>query len=64
MPELYSDPVYLRGSRWTLSTSAIWSRHFPVYGWGEVNSDFLEHKTSQKFSEFDRLFLMGSALPI
>ncbi|GJJ10950.1 hypothetical protein Clacol_005179 [Clathrus columnatus] len=39
VPELFSDPVYLRGSRWTLSTSAIWSKHFPVYGWGEVVPD-------------------------
>jgi carnitine O-acetyltransferase len=35
-PGLFSDPLYLRSSYWTLSTSAIWSKHFPSYGWGEV----------------------------
>ncbi|KAF8512891.1 acyltransferase ChoActase/COT/CPT [Gautieria morchelliformis] len=38
-PALFSDPLYLRSSHWTLSTSAIWSKHFPVYGWGEVVPD-------------------------
>ncbi|KAF8519035.1 carnitine acetyl transferase [Hysterangium stoloniferum] len=37
--EIFSDPVYTRASRWTLSTSAIWSKHFPSYGWGEVVPD-------------------------
>ena len=37
VPALFSDPLYLRSSRWTLSTSAIWSKHFPSYGWGEVS---------------------------
>ncbi|TFK74974.1 carnitine acetyl transferase [Pluteus cervinus] len=36
LPEIYSDPVYKRASYWVLSTSAIFSKHFPVYGWGEV----------------------------
>ncbi|KAG6890020.1 hypothetical protein C0992_003365 [Termitomyces sp. T32_za158] len=36
LPELFSDPVFLRSSYWALSTSAIFSKHFPVYGWGEV----------------------------
>ncbi|KAI6041354.1 carnitine acetyl transferase [Pisolithus marmoratus] len=36
LPELYSDPLYIRGSRWTLSTSAIFSRRFKEYGWGAV----------------------------
>ena len=35
-PRLFSDPLYLRSSYWILSTSAIFSKHFPVYGWGEV----------------------------
>ncbi|KAF8967724.1 carnitine acetyl transferase [Flammula alnicola] len=39
VPELYSDPVFTRSSNWVLSTSAIFSKHFPVYGWGEVVSD-------------------------
>lgn len=37
MPDLFSDPLYLRSSYWSLSTSAIWSKHFPSYGWGEVS---------------------------
>ncbi|PPQ62888.1 hypothetical protein CVT24_006286 [Panaeolus cyanescens] len=36
---LYSDPVFTRSSNWVLSTSAIFSKHFPVYGWGEVVPD-------------------------
>ncbi|KAI6130177.1 carnitine acetyl transferase [Pisolithus croceorrhizus] len=36
LPELYNDPLYIRGSRWTLSTSAIFSNRFREYGWGAV----------------------------
>ncbi|KAF8749158.1 Acyltransferase ChoActase COT CPT [Rhizoctonia solani] len=39
MPSIFSDPVYQRASKWTLSTSAIFSKHFPGYGWGEVVPD-------------------------
>ena len=39
MPELFSDPLYTRSSHWALSTSAIFSKHFDAYGWGEVVSD-------------------------
>ncbi|KAF8159566.1 carnitine acetyl transferase [Crassisporium funariophilum] len=39
VPELYNDPVFARSSYWVLSTSAIFSKHFPVYGWGEVVPD-------------------------
>ncbi|KAG6812724.1 hypothetical protein H0H92_000941 [Tricholoma furcatifolium] len=39
VPELFTDPVFLRSSYWVLSTSAIFSKHFPVYGWGEVVPD-------------------------
>ena len=39
VPDIYADPVYLRGSRWVLSTSQIFSSHFDVYGWGEVVPD-------------------------
>ncbi|KAF8909292.1 acyltransferase ChoActase/COT/CPT [Gymnopilus junonius] len=39
LPELYDDPVFKRSSYWVLSTSAIFSKHFPVYGWGEVVPD-------------------------
>ncbi|KAF8063187.1 carnitine acetyl transferase [Lyophyllum atratum] len=35
IPALFNDPVFLRSSYWVLSTSAIFSKHFPVYGWGE-----------------------------
>ncbi|KAJ6620571.1 acyltransferase ChoActase/COT/CPT [Mycena sp. CBHHK59/15] len=35
-PALFSDPLFLRSSNWVLSTSAVFSKHFPVYGWGEV----------------------------
>jgi carnitine O-acetyltransferase len=35
-PALFNDPVFARSSNWVLSTSAIFSKHFPVYGWGEV----------------------------
>ncbi|KIJ20944.1 hypothetical protein PAXINDRAFT_174316 [Paxillus involutus ATCC 200175] len=38
-PALFTDPLYTRSSHWTLSTSAIFSRHFEVYGWGEVVPD-------------------------
>ncbi|KAF6761479.1 carnitine acetyl transferase [Ephemerocybe angulata] len=38
-PSLFSDPVLARSSNWVLSTSAIFSKHFPVYGWGEVVPD-------------------------
>lgn len=37
-PALYSDPVFVRSSHWVLSTSAVFSKHFHVYGWGEVSS--------------------------
>ena len=37
LPELYDDPLFKRSSYWVLSTSAIFSKHFPVYGWGEVS---------------------------
>ncbi|KAH9930291.1 carnitine acetyl transferase [Fomitopsis serialis] len=36
MPELFSDPVVQRSSTWVLSTSAVFSKHFGPYGWGEV----------------------------
>ncbi|TFK51836.1 acyltransferase ChoActase/COT/CPT [Heliocybe sulcata] len=38
-PSLYADPLFQRSSHWVLSTSAVWSKHFPVYGWGEVVPD-------------------------
>jgi len=39
IPALFTDPVHTRASYWVLSTSAIFSKHFPVYGWGEVVPD-------------------------
>ncbi|EIN09589.1 acyltransferase ChoActase/COT/CPT [Punctularia strigosozonata HHB-11173 SS5] len=39
LPEIFSDPLYARSSYWILSTSAIFSKHFPTYGWGEVVPD-------------------------
>ncbi|KAI0681943.1 carnitine acetyl transferase [Cytidiella melzeri] len=36
LPSMYTDPVYQRSSNWVLSTSAIFSKHFHPYGWGEV----------------------------
>ena len=36
IPELFKDRVFQRSSHWVLSTSAVFSTHFPVYGWGEV----------------------------
>ncbi|KAG8871965.1 Carnitine O-acetyltransferase mitochondrial, partial [Tulasnella sp. 331] len=37
VPELFSDPLYVRGSTWILSTSAIFSPNFTRgYGWGQV----------------------------
>ncbi|CAE6398369.1 unnamed protein product [Rhizoctonia solani] len=39
MPLIFSDPLYQRAAKWTLSTSAIFSKHFPQYGWGEVVPD-------------------------
>lgn len=38
VPALFGDPVYQRAAYWVLSTSAIFSKHFTVYGWGEVCS--------------------------
>lgn len=41
LPALFTDPVLLRSSYWVLSTSAVFSKHFPVYGWGEVRLGIL-----------------------
>jgi carnitine O-acetyltransferase len=38
VPALYSDPLFLRSKNWVLSTSAIYCKHFEVYGWGEVRN--------------------------
>lgn len=36
VPEMFNDSLYARAKHWILSTSAIFCKHFPVYGWGEV----------------------------
>ena len=36
---LFNDPLFQRSKKWVLSTSAIFSKHFLVYGWGEVVPD-------------------------
>ncbi|KII85857.1 hypothetical protein PLICRDRAFT_56334 [Plicaturopsis crispa FD-325 SS-3] len=36
VPTIFSDPLIQRSSNWVLSTSAVFSKHFEVYGWGEV----------------------------
>ncbi|OJT06724.1 Carnitine O-acetyltransferase, mitochondrial [Trametes pubescens] len=39
MPEVFANPVVKRSSYWVLSTSAIFSKNFGPYGWGEVVPD-------------------------
>ena len=39
LPELFTDPLVQRASNWVLSTSAVFSKHFGPYGWGEVRMD-------------------------
>lgn len=36
LPDMYADPVFKRAKNWVLSTSAVFSKHFRPYGWGEV----------------------------
>lgn len=36
VPDIFNDPLYKCSGNWVLSTSAVFSDHFPVYGWGEV----------------------------
>lgn len=36
LPAVFTDPVMQRASTWVLSTSAVFSKHFGPYGWGEV----------------------------
>lgn len=40
VPELFNDPLFKRSSYWVLSTSAVFSKHFGPYGWGEVRMIF------------------------
>ncbi|THH05513.1 hypothetical protein EW145_g4738 [Phellinidium pouzarii] len=39
VPALFSDPLFTRSSNWVLSTSAVFSKHFDAYGWGEIVPD-------------------------
>jgi carnitine O-acetyltransferase len=39
VPALFNDPLVARSKNWVLSTSSIFSKHFRVYGWGEVVPD-------------------------
>jgi carnitine O-acetyltransferase len=39
VPALFGDALVKRSSYWALSTSAVFSKHFDVYGWGEVVPD-------------------------
>ena len=36
IPEVFQDPLVQRSNYWALSTSAIFSKHFGPYGWGEA----------------------------
>lgn len=36
LPEVFGDALVGRSSYWVLSTSAVFSKHFGPYGWGEV----------------------------
>jgi len=54
-PELFSDPLVIRSSTWNLSTSQIYSRNFPAYGWGPVVDDgfgvpYMIHPESLQFT--------------
>lgn len=44
MPEVFANPVVKRSSYWVLSTSAIFSKNFGPYGWGEVSTDTASHE--------------------
>ena len=39
MPDIFKDELVGRSSYWKLSTSAVFSKHFGPYGWGEVVPD-------------------------
>ncbi len=39
LPEVFSHPLVKRSSYWVLSTSAIYTKNFGPYGWGEVVPD-------------------------
>jgi carnitine O-acetyltransferase len=39
VPELFTDPLFLRSSRWVLFSSQLFSPYFIAYGWGAVVPD-------------------------
>jgi carnitine O-acetyltransferase len=41
VPALFDDALFKRSKNWVLSTSAVFSKHFEVYGWGEVRGQFI-----------------------
>lgn len=38
-PEFLKDPLLARSGRWVMSTSQVYGRYFPAYGWGAVVPD-------------------------
>ena len=39
LPAMFADDLIKRSGYWVLSTSSVFSKHFTVYGWGEVVPD-------------------------
>ena len=37
MPDFLQDPLLVKSSTWTMSTSQIYGLHFETYGWGSVD---------------------------
>ncbi len=52
MPAVFSDPVVKRSSYWVLSTSAIYTKNFGPYGWGEVVPDGFGVAYTAGFDDF------------
>ncbi|KAI1791832.1 carnitine acetyl transferase [Ganoderma leucocontextum] len=52
VPALFSDPVVKRSAYWVLSTSAIYTKNFGPYGWGEVVPDGFGVAYTAGFDDF------------
>ncbi|TFK85669.1 carnitine acetyl transferase [Polyporus arcularius HHB13444] len=52
MPEVFANPVVKRSSYWVLSTSAIYTKNFGPYGWGEVVPDGFGIAYTSGFDDF------------
>ncbi|KAI0704516.1 carnitine acetyl transferase [Cerioporus squamosus] len=52
MPAVFSNPVVKRSSYWVLSTSAIYTKNFGPYGWGEVVPDGFGIAYTSGFDDF------------